>query len=126
MAPALASDIIDAIVVPRVVTLIEDGSADDLMSDFDEETWEDLDRLISRLENEPFTHSVRCLQSARTATSRFDSNWISQRSILTLTVDRSKTVRGPFSNAIATANKRLDKAGFSEPTCDYSSKCPTG
>jgi hypothetical protein len=114
LAPALASDIIDAIVVPRVVTLIEDGSADDLMADFDEETWDDLDRLIDRLENAHPMHSPRSLRSARTLTSISDTISNSQNSVLPCVVDRPKTMRGPFSNAIAAANKRLDDAGFPE------------
>ncbi len=93
LAPSLAGDLVDAVVIPQSVCLITDGSADGLLSDFDEETFSELDRLVKRLEDrDALTTAAQSTPIAPTPAGR-----------------------GPFSNAIASAHRRLDEACVSRP-----------
>lgn len=84
LAKCLASDLMSAGVIPQTVLLVADGSADSLLSDIDDETYAELNRLQRRFE------------FCSVATSD--------------AVLSSPSGRGPFSNAIARAHCRLDEA----------------
>ena len=95
LAPSLAGDLVNAVVIPQTVFLVADGNADGLLSDCDEEAFSELDRLVKRLE----------LQAQATSSTKFQPKAIAP------TLSR----RGPFSNAIACAHRRLDEAGIRNP-----------
>lgn len=100
VAPALASDLIDAVVVPQFVSLVDNQHSDDLLSwvelCFCEETFTEIDRLIQRLQ------SSACLPSKR-GDSLPKPNSQTKRS--------TSQLQFALPMAIAHAHQRLDDAG---------------
>lgn len=104
VGPAIASDLVDAIVVPQFVSLVQDQSADGLLADFDDETFAEIDRLVNRLEYQAYLSSSS--QRGTTTTNHIESNdEIEQEA------EAMREVRGPFSYAIASAHEKLDEIG---------------
>lgn len=91
MAPALAAYLSGAAVIPQLAFLVPGICHDDLLSDMDETTFEELDRLIRRLESHPGTIPAICYSDVGM-------------------VPVTGPGRGPFSHAIALAHRKLDEA----------------
>jgi hypothetical protein len=107
LAPAIASDLIDAVVVPQFASLVHDDSVDDLMCDFDQKTFTELDRLIHRLEF--LSPDPDCTKTKVVTATPGQAS----KSILSAPSTHGhfyypSSNRGPFSSAIATAHRRLD------------------
>ena len=93
LAPNLAADLVTAVVIPQSAFLFADGSAaDGLLSDLNQATFSELDRLVYRLESQALMASATAVQPT--------------------TIASTPDGRGPFSNAIASAHRRLDEAGI--------------
>lgn len=112
LAPALASDLIAAVVVPEMVSLMmqkandnneQSSSVSPLLSDFDETTYAEMDRLIERMEQHP-------LASRDTTSSlrRFSS--ITGPASTAVTTTTTTKGRNALSGAITAAHRRLDEA----------------
>jgi hypothetical protein len=97
VAPGIASDLVDAIVVPQFVSLVKDSCVDGLLSDFDSKTFAEIDRLVNRLE---FQASLLPQQGTTTTTTALNGN-----------ESKEAGIRGPFSYAIASAHQKLDEVG---------------
>ena len=93
VAPSIASDLVNAVVIPQFVSLVKDTSVDELLLDFDEITFDEIDRLVDRLEQ------------------RSTTLILAQLDVTTESQTMTPSGRGQFSNAIAMAHRRLDKAG---------------
>ena len=91
VAPAIASDLIEAAVVTQTLLLVPCGSVDGLIGDINDQAYEELDRLVRRL------------------TEHGDLR--GKRPVLPETV-RTTGAEGPFSRAIERAHKRLDEINF--------------
>mmetsp|Transcript_19450 Transcript_19450/g.43235 ORF Transcript_19450/g.43235 Transcript_19450/m.43235 type:complete len:829 (-) Transcript_19450:193-2679(-) len=91
LAPNLAADLVNAVVIPQLVYLITDGSADGLLSDFDQITFSEIERLAKRLAPQEQESSK-------------------MKGIATVVT--SNAGRGPFSSAISSAHHRLDEEGI--------------
>ena len=119
VAPAIASDLVDAIVVPQFLSLAKDQSADGLLVDFDNETFAEIDRLVNRLEHQASLLSLSSSsQQGITSTSNTESNDDETEA------EAMKGVRGPFSYAIASAHQKLDEAGVPNDA-NAASSCST-
>jgi hypothetical protein len=90
----VASDLLEAAAVPQSVSLICDGSADGLLSDVDQITFEEIDRLVERL-----GHHEK-LEARRRDCETSESSLVTSLG------------RGAFSNAIANAHQRLTESGI--------------
>jgi hypothetical protein len=91
VAPQVASDLIDAVVIPLFLSMVKDASANSLLSDLDD--LRELERLAQRLE----------AQTALPPGSPTETMEVS----FTPTTDGG----GPFHKAITMAHRRLDLAG---------------
>ena len=92
MAPAIASDLIEAAVIPQTLLLVPYESASGLVADIDDLSYQELDRLVRRLERYGDSKGLS------PATSKY--------------VTTISGARGPFSRSIARAHKRLDEGQF--------------
>lgn len=91
VAPAVTSDLVEAVVLPITLLLVPCDDAIGLVSDIDDVTYGEIDRLVYRLEKH----------------GNLKDNPVKS------TVDHMVVRgRGPFSNAIAQAHERLDEAGL--------------
>ena len=96
LAPCLAGDLVNAVVIPQSITLVTDGSANDLLSDFSPQTFSEIARLAKRLDADAEE------EVASTTTSATPP----------LSTETSSYGKGSLSNAIALAHLRLDEAGI--------------
>lgn len=94
VAPLLASDLVDAVVIPLFLSMVNDDTCDNLFLDL-ESGVDELDRLSKRLEAEAGVAAGGC---------RSDENPFTKP-----TTHRTK-ITGPFTKAIASAHSRLDEA----------------
>ena len=113
LASKLASDLIDAVIIPQSVALVaaSGGNAADLLSDIDQDTYNEIDRLVARFEQNVYL-------TAKRSGSRSESVSSLQAA--------PPTGKGPFSNAIARAHRRLDKAGVPRLASANEELAPTG
>jgi len=95
LAPCLAGDLVNAVVIPQSITLVTDGSANALLSDFSPQTFSEIARLAKRLDAD--AEEVESTTTSATPPSSTES---------------SSHGKGPLSNAIALAHRRLDEAGI--------------
>ncbi|CAB9522771.1 expressed unknown protein [Seminavis robusta] len=93
VAPRLASDLVDAIVIPLFLFLVKDDNCDSLVSDLND--FQELERLVQRLE----AHAALPPGKPTRAGQRHESSTLITGG------------EGPFSKAVATAHQRLDEAG---------------
>ena len=100
MAPAIASDLIEAAVIPQTLLLVPCENASGLVADIDDLSYEELDRLVRRLEQYGDSKGLS------PATSKYATT--------------ISGARGPFSRSIARAHKRLDEARFPSELTDQS------
>lgn len=91
MAPSLAANLSGAAIIAQLAFLVPGICHDDLLSDVDETSMEEMDRLIRRLES----HDVRV--------SDIEYSGVAM-------VPVTSPGRGPFSHAIAMAHYKLDEA----------------
>ena len=102
LTPLIASDLIDAIVIPAFLSLVQTHRCDCLYdNDLDDKWLQELKRLALRLE---------------TQTKREGSE-VADSTVSTMSRDSSEKYggSGPFSRAIARAHRRLDNVGV--PAC---------
>lgn len=91
VAPILASNLIGAAIIPKLVSLVPDSSVEALLLDVDANSLGEIDRLIRRLEAHPTTSVLPADDT-------------------TNVIELTAPGRGPFSHAIALAHRRLDEA----------------
>ena len=102
LTPLIASDLIDAIVIPVFLSLVQTHRCDCLYDNDLEDKWlQELKRLVLRLE---------------TQTKR-EGSVVADSTLSTMSRDSSEKYggSGPFSRAIARAHRRLDNVGV--PAC---------
>lgn len=117
-APMLASNLIDALVVPmavsllggnceQAVSLLGDNCDDYILAGIDEESFAEVDRLVARLE----LHALSPLKRRQTLLSPLKNIKPSSQLRESVGHEMKPPKLSPFANAISSCMQRLDDAG---------------
>lgn len=107
VAPIVASGLVDAVVVPQAISLLGDRCGKYLLSGLDEQTFNEIDRLVERLQLHEAAPSLKKIVKYPPPMGGEGGQAASSSTNTTMT----KKSANSFSNAIAFCQGQLDEAG---------------